>query len=84
MIEIIRCPSCEGYGWAEDALEGTAGECDWCAGIGYVARENDLDRALRPDEAEDPAIAARLEQLEAERLRGLGYTGQASKPWERE
>ncbi|MEZ4668102.1 MAG: hypothetical protein R3E39_09310 [Anaerolineae bacterium] len=77
---IIPCPSCEGFGWFEDD-DAVAQDCEWCGGIGYVYRdENGLDRRIPPADYE--AVAGQLEQLETERLRAMGYTGQAKKPWE--
>ncbi|MFQ3567763.1 MAG: hypothetical protein SNJ59_12275 [Aggregatilineales bacterium] len=78
--QIVRCPSCDGYGWVEDEKTG-ATDCDWCVGIGYIYR--DQHGVDRPIPASDFAtIAEELERLEAQRLRELGYTGQAKKPWE--
>lgn len=77
---IVRCVSCEGYGWFEDD-DGQTQDCDWCGGIGYVYRDaNGLDIRIPP--ADYQAVSAQLEQLEIERLRALGYTGEAKKPWE--
>lgn len=76
---LARCPSCDGYGWLEDE-DGTA-ECGWCAGAGYVYRDaQGVDRAIPT--ADYGAVAAQLEALEQERLRDLGYSGGAKKPWE--
>lgn len=73
---LVRCPSCDGYGWSEED-----GECGWCAGAGYVFRDAaGVDRVI-PSSAYG-RVAARLEALEAERLKELGYTGGAKKPWE--
>ncbi|HYO88935.1 MAG TPA: hypothetical protein VER79_09820 [Candidatus Limnocylindrales bacterium] len=78
---LARCPSCDGYGWLEED-DGTA-ECAWCAGAGYVTRDADgIDRAIPA--ADYGRLAAQLEALEAERLRELGYSGAAKKPWEQE
>ena len=80
MQRIVRCPSCDGYGWIEDWHDGEQ-ECDWCKGIGYVYR--DQSSADRPIPVSDlPHLTATLEGLEIERLRELGYTGSAKKPWE--
>lgn len=77
---LVPCPSCEGYGWFEDENEQAA-DCDWCGGIGYIYRDADgVDRRIPP--ADYAALSDQLEQLETERLRALGYTGQAKKPWE--
>jgi hypothetical protein len=79
-MDIVRCVSCEGYGWFEDD-DGQAQDCDWCSGIGYVYRDADgLDKRIPPADYEK--VSAQLEQLETQRLRDLGYTGEAKKPWE--
>jgi hypothetical protein len=75
--EIVRCPSCDGYAWVE-AEDGTAEDCDWCGGVGYVYREAD-DVQRRIPEADYGRVAAALERLEIERLREIGYTGQAKR-----
>lgn len=77
---IVPCPSCEGFGWFEDD-DGTAQDCDWCGGIGYVYREaHGLDKRIPPADYEQ--VSSQLEQLETQRLRAMGYTGEAKKPWE--
>nr|PZN50058.1 MAG: hypothetical protein DIU68_18980 [Chloroflexota bacterium] len=79
MSQIVQCVSCDGYGWIDD--EGKAVDCDWCGGIGYVYRnERGLDRRIPT--ADLPYVSEELEALEAQRLRQLGYTGEARKPWE--
>lgn len=76
---IVTCPSCEGFGWFED--EGVVQDCDWCDGIGYIFRDaNGIDSHIPP--AEYAAVSDTLERLEAERMRAMGYTGEAKKPWE--
>jgi len=76
---IVRCVACDGYGWTDD--EDGAADCGWCAGIGYVYRAaSGIDRPIPA--ADLGALTAALEQLETERLRELGYTGGAKKPWE--
>lgn len=82
--EVVRCISCAGYGWIEDDLFGApASECDWCQGIGYVYRLSDgTDMPIAS--ADYGKLADRLEQLEMERLRELGYQGQAKRPWEQD
>jgi DnaJ-class molecular chaperone len=76
---LVRCPSCDGYGWLDDE-EGSE-ECGWCAGAGYVYRDaSGVDRAIPP--ADYGRVAAQLEALEQERLREMGYSGEAKKPWE--
>lgn len=78
---IVRCPSCDGYGWLEPDADEASGECAWCAGVGYVYREaRGVDTPIPP--ADYDRAAADLERLEADRLRELGYTGAAVKPWE--
>ncbi len=78
---LARCPSCEGIGWFEDEFSGEAQDCDWCGGVGYVYRRADgTDRRIPPSDW--GRLADALEQLELERLREMGYTGSAKKPWE--
>lgn len=78
-MQIVRCISCEGYGWFEDEFTGEAVDCDWCGGTGYVYRdERGVDRRI--PEADYGKVADHLEQLEAERLRQMGYSGQARHP----
>ena len=80
MATIIRCASCDGYGWFEDAFSGESEDCDWCDGIGYVYRdEGGGDRAI--PKADYDAVAEELEALERQRLRQMGYSGDAKKPW---
>lgn len=77
--EIVRCPSCDGYAWVT-ADDGSAEDCDWCGGVGYVYREaGDLQRRIPP--ADYGRVADVLERLETERLREIGYTGAAKRPW---
>ncbi|MDX2161691.1 MAG: hypothetical protein SF162_10230 [bacterium] len=84
MMQIVLCVACDGYGTTDDDGEGLETvECAWCGGAGYVYRdEAGVDRII-PD-AEYGRVADQLEKLEAERLRGLGYTGTAKKPWEQD
>ena len=78
---LARCPSCEGIGWFEDEFSAEAQDCDWCGGVGYVYRRTDgTDRRIPPSDW--GRLADALEQLELERLREMGYTGSAKKPWE--
>ncbi len=80
---VIRCPSCDGYGWFEDDETAEAVDCDWCKGIGYVYRSADgVDRPIPRQDAE--LVAETIENLERERLHALGYSGQAKKPWEQD
>ncbi|MCS6834842.1 MAG: hypothetical protein NZ750_02350 [Anaerolineae bacterium] len=83
MLRVVRCPSCDGYGWSEDDFSGQAADCDWCGGVGYVYR--------RPDSTDQPipradldSLSEILEALELERLREMGYSGTAKRPWEQE
>lgn len=79
-MRIIRCPSCDGFAWIEDD-DGQAVDCDWCGGAGYVYRdESSVDHVI--PESDYGKVADVLEKLEIERLRELGYTGSAKKPWE--
>lgn len=78
---IIRCVSCDGFGWFEDDFSGESEDCDWCAGAGYVYRDGDgRDRPI--PQADYASVADELERLELERLRALGYQGSARKPWQ--
>ena len=78
--EIVRCPSCDGYAWVETD-DGSAEDCDWCGGVGYVYREaGDLHRRI--PEADYGRVADTLERMEIERLREIGYTGQPKRRWE--
>ena len=78
--QLARCPSCDGYGWfAEESEQDRALDCAWCGGLGYVERdERGVDRPIPP--AEYLQLAAALEQLDEERLRELGYSGEAKAP----
>ncbi len=79
-MEIVRCAACDGYGWLDDDEDGEI-ECRWCGGIGYVYRDaQGVDRRIPPSDYERQAET--LERLELERLREIGYSGQAKKPWE--
>ncbi|GEM_PF-1394937 len=91
---IVRCAACDGYGWLDadedadldfDTLAPDAAphagavECRWCGGIGYVYRAaNGIDRRIPPEDYAPHADT--LERLEVERLREIGYTGDAKKP----
>ena len=78
-MQIVRCVSCDGYGWLSD--EEDESECDWCRGIGYVYRNpNGVDQPI--PQADLPALSDQLEALEIQRLREIGYSGTAKKPWE--
>lgn len=79
MIEIVRCSSCDGYGWFEDEETFEAVDCDWCDGTGYIYRDDKgIDRKIPP--ADYGKVSATLERLEAERLREMGYSGSAKHP----
>ena len=80
--KIIRCASCDGFGWYEDDFSGEAEDCDWCAGAGYVYHHAGRDSPI--PQADYAAVAEELEQLELERLRELGYQGAARKPWQQQ
>ncbi len=81
MQEIVRCISCEGYGWFEDAFSNEPEDCDWCGGIGYVYRDaQGIDQRI--PEADYGRVADQLEKLERERMQEIGYTGEPKKPWE--
>lgn len=86
-MEIVRCAACDGYGWVDDdENDGESGaksagtlECVWCVGVGYVMRGDDgIDRPIPASEL--GRYTAELEALERERLREMGYTGEAKHP----
>lgn len=79
-MDIVRCVSCDGFGWFEEDGE-RATDCEWCGGIGYTYRDA-AGRDRRIPRADYEAVSQRLEQLETERMREIGYTGEARKPWE--
>jgi len=77
--QIVQCPSCDGYGWFEVDFDGTVADCEWCGGTGYVYRNADgLDQKI--PESDYGRVADKLEGLEQQRLRKMGYTGQAKHP----
>ena len=78
---IVRCASCDGFGWNENDSIGEAEDCDWCAGVGYVYRDAAGRDAPIP-KADFNAVADELECLELARLREMGYQGSAKKPWQ--
>jgi hypothetical protein len=79
--KIVRCPSCEGYGWTEDEFSGENESCAWCDGAGYVYQG--ADGVQRPIPNTDyETVATELERLEKQRLHEMGYTGEAKPPWE--
>ncbi|MCU0497065.1 MAG: hypothetical protein MUF87_06900 [Anaerolineae bacterium] len=78
-MKIVRCVSCEGYGWITDEFTGETEDCDWCQGTGYVYRDtNGIDHPIPPSDY--GKVADQLERLESERMRDLGYTGTAKHP----
>ncbi len=80
-MDIVRCVSCEGFGWFEDDFSGEVEDCDWCRGVGYVYRDasgNDL--SIPAADFED--VSEELERLETQRMREIGYQGEARKPWQ--
>lgn len=82
-MPIVRCISCDGYAWLEDEFTGESLDCDWCAGIGYVYRLADgTDKPIPLADLQEAAISEELERLETERLREMGFQGQAKRPWE--
>lgn len=84
-MNIVRCPSCDGYGWSEDDFSGEVEDCAWCAGIGYVYRnEANVDQAIPLADLKQATVSERLEALENERMREIGYTGEAKKPWQQD
>ncbi len=84
-MKIIRCLSCDGFGWSEDDFSGEVEDCAWCAGIGYVYRDDSgVDHKIPLDDLKQEAVSAELEALETERMREIGYTGEAKKPWQQD
>ncbi len=82
-MKIVRCISCDGFGWFEDDFSGEVEDCDWCSGVGYVYRnEKGTDKRIPRDDFE--TVADQLEQLEIERMREMGYQGEAKKPWQQD
>ncbi len=81
MSKIVRCISCEGYGWTTDDFTGETEDCAWCNRTGYVYQDADGTQRPIPD-SDYAAVADQLEALEQQRLREIGYTGEAKPPWE--
>jgi len=82
-VKIVRCMSCDGFGWFEDHFTGEVEDCDWCGGVGYVYRDNnDTDKRIPSEDFEK--VADELERLETERMREMGYQGSAKKPWQQD
>lgn len=85
MAEIVRCISCDGFGWVNDDFTDDVTDCDWCGGIGYVYRDDDgIDSRIPADDLKQAEISSKLEALEKERMREMGYSGQAKKPWQQD
>lgn len=80
---IVRCISCDGFGWFEDDFSGEAEDCDWCGGVGYVYRTANNTDAKIP-RADLETVSEELERLETIRMRELGYQGNAKKPWQQD
>lgn len=77
--QIVRCVSCDGYGWEIDDFSGDAVDCSWCGGTGYLYRDDQgIDRRI--PEADYGRVQEQLEQLEQLRLREMGYSGTARHP----
>ena len=83
-MQIVRCPSCDGYGWYEDDFTGDVEDCDWCKGVGYVYRDGETDKPISTQDLRNPTISAQLEALDNARMQEMGYTGSAKKPWEQD
>ena len=78
-MQIKRCVSCDGYGWFTDEFTGEDEDCDWCGGTGYVYRDvNGVDHKI--PRADWGKVADIVEGLETQRMRDLGYTGEAKHP----
>ena len=88
-MQIVRCISCDGIGWFQDDFAGEQDasdgviDCDWCGGVGYTYRDaGGVDHRIPTADLE--ALSAQLEALETERMREMGYSGQAKKPWQQD
>lgn len=80
-MTVVRCASCDGYGWFEDDFSDEVEDCDWCRGVGYVYRDG-AGRDTPIPAADFAKLSRELERLETERMREMGYQGQARKPWQ--
>lgn len=80
---IVRCLSCDGYGWHEDDFTGETEDCTWCGGTGYMYELADGTQQQIPD-TDYGKVADQLEALEQQRMRELGYKGEAKPPWEQD
>lgn len=84
-MKIVRCPSCDGYGWNEDDFTGEEEDCTWCAGIGYVYRDDSqVDHKIPKNDLAKRDISETLEALDNQRMREIGYSGEAKKPWQQD
>lgn len=82
-MDIVRCISCDGFGWSEDEFSGDVEDCTWCGGVGYVYKDDaGVDHKIPTSDLSKADISARLEALDVERMREMGYQGDAKKPWE--
>ena len=82
-MKIVRCISCDGFGWFEDDFSGEVEDCDWCGGVGYVYRDADeTDKRIPHEDFSD--VSEELERLETERGREMGYQGEVKKPWQQD
>jgi hypothetical protein len=78
-MQIVRCVSCDGYGWEIDDFTGDAVDCSWCNGTGYLYRDVDgVDHRI--PEADYGKVQHQLEQLEQTRMEEMGYSGTAKHP----
>jgi hypothetical protein len=79
VMQIVRCVSCDGYGWEIDDFTGDAVDCSWCNGTGYLYRDaSGVDHRI--PEADYGKVQAKLEQLEQTRMQEMGYSGTAKHP----
>ncbi|MEO1646446.1 MAG: hypothetical protein AAFR67_14740 [Chloroflexota bacterium] len=84
-MTIVQCVSCAGYGWHEDDFTGEVEDCTWCGGVGYVYQDvQGTDHKIPKQDLHRRAISEQLEALEQARLRQMGYTGEAKKPWQQD
>ncbi len=84
-MNIVRCIACDGYGWDEDDFTGEVEDCTWCAGVGYTYRDDaQVDHKIPVADLKKAEVSAQLETLETERMREIGYTGNAKKPWQQD
>ncbi len=82
-MDIVRCVSCDGFGWSEDDFSGEVEDCAWCGGVGYVYRDAaEVDYKIPQDDLVKTDISAKLEALDVQRMQEMGYQGEAKKPWE--